>query len=80
MAKVHNLNLLDVHYKDVAWGIKTFEVRKNDRDFKKDDIVNFYEVDSEGERTGDRMFGYEIAYIFYGGQFGLDEDYCIFNW
>ena len=35
--KVHNLKIKPQYFKDVVSGIKTFEVRKNDRNFKVGD-------------------------------------------
>jgi hypothetical protein len=37
--KTHELKIEPVHYHRVAAGTKTFEIRKNDRDFKSGDIV-----------------------------------------
>ena len=37
--KVHNLKIKPQYFKDVVSGIKTFEVRKNDRNFKVGDLM-----------------------------------------
>lgn len=37
--KVHELKLDDVYFNDVRDGIKTFEIRKNDRDFQAGDLL-----------------------------------------
>lgn len=37
--KIHELKLDDKYFNDVRDGIKTFEIRKNDRDFKAGDLL-----------------------------------------
>lgn len=37
--RVHYLKTLDPHFEDVAEDRKTFELRKNDRDYQEDDIL-----------------------------------------
>lgn len=44
--KVHELKLNTEYYDDVKKGLKTFEVRKNDRDFKVGDILSLARWDS----------------------------------
>jgi len=58
-------------------GFKTFEVRKNDRDFKIGDILLLKEWDNiKNEYTGSST-KYTITYILYGGQFGIEVDYVV---
>lgn len=38
--KVHELKLNTAYYDDVKTGLKTFEIRKNDRDFKVGDVLS----------------------------------------
>jgi hypothetical protein len=72
----HELKTETQFYQAVEKGIKTFELRVNDRDFKVGDIVTLVEVVS-GILTGRRLAGKEIKYILHGGQFGLPETHCI---
>ena len=61
----------------VCTGQKTFEVRKNDRDFKVGDILHLRNY-SHPEK--EYLYGYalcEVTYILKGGQFGLEEEYVI---
>lgn len=60
-------------------GTKTFEYRKNDRDFKLGDLI----ILSKWEHNGfsEKLpFSLKITYILYGGQFGIPKEYCIFSW
>lgn len=61
MFKTHNLKILPEHFANVVSGVKTFEVRFNDRDYKVGDLVLLREFDN-GEYTG-REIVQEICYI-----------------
>lgn len=75
----HYLKTETEYYQAVEKGKKNFEIRKNDRNFQVYDIIYLEEVVC-GIPTGRKLAGKEIKYILHGGQFGLDEDYCIINW
>ena len=61
--KKHDLKIWKEFYKEVYSGTKTFEIRKNDRDFKVGDILVLNEFDTElGEQTGAWCTA-EITYI-----------------
>ena len=75
----HDLKIESYYFDQVIRGIKKFELRKNDRDFEIGDIITLREVDIVGRETGEKRT-VQIQYVFYGGQYGLSEDYCIFNW
>ena len=78
MSRQHHFLKTETKYYQLSkLGYKNFEIRKNDRDFRVGDIVNLQEV-VEGIPTGRQLLGKEITYIFYGGQYGLDKDYCVF--
>lgn len=79
MIKEHHLKTESPYYEDVRDGKKTFELRKNDRDFKKGDTLILHHV-INGERTGRSLFPIEIRYILKGGKYGLDPEYCILSW
>ena len=42
---VHQLKTVQPYFDDIASGNKTFEVRKNDRDFKLNDVLMLLEYD-----------------------------------
>ena len=65
---VHRLKIAPQYFKDVVSGVKTFEVRRNDRDFKVGDIVTLEEY-KNGNYTSNYVNA-EITYI-------LDDlEYC----
>lgn len=67
-------------FQDELSGKKQFTIRKNDRNYQVGDIVYLKETE-DGVYTGRRdPLGHEIKYIFHGGQYGLEEGYCVFNW
>jgi ParB family chromosome partitioning protein len=66
-------------FKDVVSGIKTFEYRKNDRDYKVNDILELCEWDPATNDFTDDRFYVVVTYIIKGGSFGIPEDYCIMS-
>ena len=63
MVQEHKIKIDPKYFDDVAKGIKTFEVRKNDRAYKKKDLLDIFEYDREtGEYTGRNIFAV-ITYI-----------------
>lgn len=72
----HDLKILPEYFDAVAFGLKTFEVRKNDRDFKAGDTINLFEW-YQGTYTGRKLTRY-VSYIYYGdGTYGLPEGWCV---
>ena len=70
---MHKLKLDSCYYDDSASGIKTFEIRQNDRDFKVGDILELREwiwssFESKGVYTGNAHWKV-ITYIL------EDEEY-----
>ena len=61
-------------FKAVASGYKTFELRKNDRGYKKDDILCLQQFHPEKGYGGSHCF-VNIDYILEGGKFGLLSGY-----
>ena len=75
----HYLKTENEYFREIERGEKKFELRKNDRNFQKNDIVHLEEV-VNGVKTGRSLPPLEIQYILIGGKYGLPEGYCIFNW
>lgn len=72
--KVHQIRLAKPYFDDVANGIKTFELRKNDRGYKKGDILEMMEF-TDGKNTG-RMVKVLVTYIL-EDYTGIEDGYCI---
>lgn len=73
---VHKLKTVQPFFDAVWSGDKTFEVRKNDRNFNVGDRLMLIEVLPEG-RLDARYVLKDITYILKGGQFGIDKDYVV---
>lgn len=81
---IHKLKILPHFFHDVREERKTFEVRKNDRDFKiGDELIleefvpyNYLAGEWPEHYTG-HMCRREVTYILRGGQFGIAEDTVI---
>lgn len=77
--KVHELKILIPFFVAVQNGSKTFELRKNDRNYFVGDVLILKEYNERtGEFTG-RIIPKKVTYIFYGGEYGLEEGYCILS-
>lgn len=74
----HYLKTETEYYQAIEKGLKTFELRKNDRNYQVGDMVYLKET-VNSEFTGRELPPKEILYILYGGEYGLSEDYCIMN-
>lgn len=83
---VHNLKLLPEYFDAVVNGIKTFEIRKNDRDYKVGDTLHLYEFDPEvngyflfSRLPETRTCDVAVTYILTHEDFpdGIPEDYCV---
>lgn len=72
--KVHQIRLAKSYFDDVANGIKTFELRKNDRGYKKGDILEMMEF-ADGKNTG-RTVRVLVTYII-EDYTGIEDGYCI---
>lgn len=72
--KVHYIRLAATYFDDVAAGVKTFELRKNDRGYKTGDMLEMNEF-KEGRNTG-RMIRCKVTYML-EEYAGLTEGYCI---
>jgi hypothetical protein len=74
---IHQLKIIPPYYDRVLLNEKTFEVRKNDRDFQVNDQLELREFDPvKNEYTG-RMLIKTISYVLNGGQFGIEAGYCV---
>lgn len=71
--KVHELKILHKYCIALVTKEKSFEIRKNDRDFRVGDILHLKEIEDESkEYTGFEMF-LKVNYIHQG--LGLEDGY-----
>ena len=59
--KIHELKTIIPYFNQVNVGIKTFEVRRNDRDFKTGDVLHLRECRLDGY-TGNELLA-NVIYI-----------------
>lgn len=71
----HELKTWPPFFEEVMNGIKSFEIRKDDRGFMVGDTLILREYDL-GEYTG-RQIEKIVKYKLIGGQFGVEKGYCI---
>lgn len=63
---------------DAVWsGIKRFEIRKNDRDFKVGDILALREWHPQTEKYSGRHIVSTVQYMTNGGEWGIPESLCV---
>lgn len=85
---IHELKTDSEMYQAIIENRKTFELRKNDRDFKVDDILYLRETvyTSKEMKENNKPLLYtnrglkvRILYILYGPIYGLNEGWCIMS-
>lgn len=78
---IHELKTWPIYFTAVKEGRKTFEVRKNDRDYNVGDELLLREFSPKShlgeEKYSGRICHRKISYILYGGDFGIDKDTVI---
>lgn len=77
MRAKHYLKTWPEVFEKVLSGEKTFEVRKNDRDFRVGDLVKLNEFNPITGYSKRETAWLEIVYILPGGQFGIAEGYVV---
>ena len=83
--KLHELKIKHEYLIEVDMGRKTFELRKNDRDYQVGDLIHFVDIKDTKQNDEcdcdiyiDNNTLYKITYILKNvEQYGLDKDYCI---
>jgi len=75
--KTHILKCWTMPFQAMRDGIKTFEFRKNDRDYHVGEILELHEWNPDTDYTG-RVGFYKVTWCLYEG-FGLPDGYCIMS-
>lgn len=74
---IHELKCWLGFFQDIEEGIKTFEVRHNDRGFKIGDLLHIREFEPiYGNYTGRELFKV-VTYVMQGGQFGIEKGFVV---
>jgi ParB family chromosome partitioning protein len=79
MHKKHELKLDPVMFALVKDGSKTFEYRKNDRNFEKGDSILLREFDRETQTYTGSWISFVANFILYGPDYGVPEGNCIIS-
>ena len=75
--KIHDLKVWTEFFEDIMARRKTFEVRKDDRNFQVDEFLSLQCFDPFNKKyTGEKMI-VRITYKLNGGQFGIEPGYCV---
>ena len=74
--KYHYLKCETEYYQVVERGIKTFEVRRNNRNFQVFDMIVLQES-VNGKKTERELPPKEIIYVLTGEEFGIQPGYCV---
>ena len=61
--KHHYLKILPEYFEDVKSGIKTFEYRRNDRNYEAGDTATLFEFDNVKDISTGRMLDIVISYV-----------------
>lgn len=75
----HPLKTLAPFFDAVADGSKTFELRKNDRNYQVGDTLLLERWCEPGplQDTKTAPIRKTVTYVLRGGQYGLDREFCI---
>ncbi|MCM3600648.1 DUF3850 domain-containing protein [Robertmurraya korlensis] len=72
--KKHQLKILPEYFEAVTEGIKTFEIRRNDRDYQVGDELFLNEFDIEKQEYTGRREKVTVSYIT---DYAQKEDYIV---
>lgn len=76
----HDLKTIQPHFNHVWNNLKTFEIRKEDRNFKVGDLIRLHEYDPQSKTYSNRQATRIITHILRDdSEFGLMPGYCILS-
>jgi len=76
MTKKHEIKILEGFANDIISGVKTFELRKNDRDYERGDWIKFTAIKGDSSEIYGHPINnkfYKITYVLNG--YGLRDGY-----
>lgn len=74
---IHELKTWNEYMMPIRRGEKTFEVRRNDRNFKVGDTIMLIGWNNILIKESGNWIKAEITYILEGGQFGVEKGFCV---
>jgi len=74
---IHDLKAWPQFFDALLTGEKTFEVRKNDRNYQVGSTLLIREWDPKNSSYSGRELKFTISYILFGGQFGIEEGFVV---
>ena len=75
MSATHYLKTLPEYWDAIHMGLKTFEVRRDDRGFAPGDFLALHRGTDVSK--GSSILMREITYILRGGQFGIEPGFVV---
>jgi hypothetical protein len=75
----HELKTWPQYFAAIEKGEKTFEIRKNDRDFKKGDLLELQEWDPITEKYTCNIITFGVGYVITDTRWGLQEGFCVMS-
>lgn len=76
--RLHELKTTSPYFQAILDGLKTFDVRYNDRDFQIGDYLLLVETNDKGRLLG-RQLTVRVKYMLFGGMFGVERDYVVMS-
>lgn len=75
---VHDVKCWSEPFNAVVSGVKKFEWRLNDRDYRVDDVIVLNEWNPDTDKYSGRYIRKRITYVLTEG-FGLPDGYCVLS-
>lgn len=75
--RIHELKVWTGYFKAIVDGEKTFEVRKNDRDFRTGDQLHLKEFEPNSKTYTGRECVKTVTYMMMGPAFGVEPGHCV---
>lgn len=75
----HELKILPEHFAAVKSGDKTFEVRKNDRNYQTGDLLILSEYDDINDGYTGNAICVRVSHILKGGEHGIYDKYVVMS-
>ena len=76
--RTHILKIKAPYFTDILLGLKTFEIRRNNRDYKVEDILKLQLYPYRDNERKEKEILARVTYVLKNiPEYGLNQDYCI---